>query len=183
LACLGDGGAVTTNDNKLALIIRSIANYGSNKKYTNDYKGLNSRMDEIQAAVLRTKLKRLDKDNQRRNEIARHYMNNINHPDIILPESSFPSTIDFSKPNHVWHLFVIRSSRREQLQQYLSGQNIQTLIHYPIPPHRQRAYKELNNLDLPVAEQLSREVLSLPISPIMSDEEVMNVVEAINRFR
>ena len=163
LGALGDAGAVTTDDDELAAIIRAIANYGSSKKYINDYKGLNSRLDEIQAAVLRVKLPRLDADNQRRREIAQYYLDNITNPDIILPLSGNtkqetrnndllePSALSPppSALNHVWHLFVIRHPKRDKLQKYLADNGIQTLIHYPIPPHKQKAYKEWNKLEFP----------------------------------
>lgn len=182
LGCLGDGGAVTTNDDELASIIRALANYGSNKKYVNDYQGLNSRLDEIQAAILRTKLPRLDKDNLRRNEIAKYYLENISNPDITLPTVTSQHTTQNKQYDHVWHLFVVRSSRRDQLQKYLTDQGIQTLIHYPIPPHKQLAYKEWNKLSLPITEQIHKEVLSLPIGPVMTDEEVKAVVLAVKNF-
>lgn len=176
LGALGDGGAVTTNDDEMASVIRAIANYGSNKKYVNDYQGLNSRLDEIQAAVLRVKLKRLDEDNRKRQEIAQYYIENIGNPEIILPQ------IDSIINSHVWHLFVIRHKQREKLQQYLSKNGIQTLIHYPIPPHKQKAYKEWNELILPITEQIHDEVLSLPISPIITKYEAEKTVAIINNF-
>lgn len=179
LGCLGDGGAVTTNDDKLASVIRALANYGSSIKYRSDYQGLNSRLDEIQAAVLRTKLPRLDADNQRRKEIAQYYCDNIKNKDIILPVPSFNNSVIQSFDN-VWHLFVIRTSKRDQLQHYLSENGIQTLIHYPIPPHQQLAYKDWNEISYPITEQIHKEVLSLPISPIMKDDEVMKMVRVIN---
>ncbi|MFC2107370.1 DegT/DnrJ/EryC1/StrS family aminotransferase [Bacteroidota bacterium] len=179
LGALGDGGAVTTNDDKLASVIRALANYGSSKKYINIYQGLNSRLDEIQAAILRVKLNRLDADNQRRREIAQHYCENITNSDIILPSTSLSVSQTLS---HVWHLFVIRTPHRDQLQQYLTENGVQTLIHYPIPPHKQLAFKEWNNLILPITEKIHNEVLSLPISPIMREEEFVNVVERINEF-
>lgn len=186
LACLGDGGAITTNDDEFADVVRALANYGSNKKYISEYKGLNSRLDEIQAAILRTKLPRLDIDNQRRGEIAAYYLEKIKNPEIILPTLKINGDLVIETRNlkfsHVWHLFVIRSSRRDQLQKYLLEQNIQTLVHYPIPPHKQTAFKEMNNLSLPITEQLSHEVLSLPISPAMTIDEVRCVVSAINKF-
>lgn len=186
IGCLGDGGAVTTDDDELADVIRALANYGSNKKYVNDYQGLNSRLDEIQAAILRTKLPRLDADNQKRHEIAKYYLDNINHPDIIFPKINISDNLKFetwnSKPSHVWHIFIIRTSNRDQLQQYLNNNEIQTLIHYPIPPHKQLAYKEWNELSFPVTEKIHKEVLSLPISPVMTDEEVKRVVNTINTF-
>jgi dTDP-4-amino-4,6-dideoxygalactose transaminase len=183
LGCLGDGGAVTTNDDELASVVRALANYGSNKKYVNDYQGLNSRLDEIQSAILRTKLPRLDKDNLRRNEIAKYYLKNISNPDITLPTRTSPQAIHNLQPDHVWHLFVIRNSHRDQLQKYLTDQGIQTLIHYPVPPHKQLAYKEWNNLSFPITEQIHNQVLSLPMSPVMNDEEVHTIVNELNKFR
>jgi len=182
IGCLGDGGAVTTNDSELAGVIRALANYGSNKKYVNDYQGLNSRLDEIQAAILRTKLPRLDADNKRRNEIAQYYCNNIKNPQIILPLENSRFTIQNPRLSHVWHIFIICTFNRDQLQQYLTNNGIQTLIHYPIPPHKQLAYIELNDLSLPITEQIHREVLSLPISQVMSDEEVKKIVEILNNY-
>lgn len=181
LAALGDGGAVTTDDDELASIIRAIANYGSSKKYVNDYKGLNSRIDEIQAAILRVKLPRLDFDNQRRRQIAQYYINSIKNLEIVLPALSDTYNVRREK-EHVWHLFVIRTSFRNKLQQYLSDNDIQTLIHYPLPPHKQKAYKEFNYLNLPICEKIHKEVLSLPMSQVMTDIEVEEVVERINNF-
>lgn len=183
LGCLGDGGAVTTNDDELASVIRALANYGSNKKYVNDYQGLNSRLDEIQAAILRTKLPCLDADNLRRNEIAQFYLHNITNPDIILPNLNLElETLNLELP-HVWHLFVIRSLYRDLIQQYLFENGVQTLIHYPIPPHKQLAYKDFNNCSFPITEQIHKEVLSLPMSPVMTDDEVRQVVHTLNNFR
>jgi dTDP-4-amino-4,6-dideoxygalactose transaminase len=202
LGCLGDGGAVTTNNDELASVIRALANYGSNKKYICDFKGLNSRLDEIQAAILRVKLARLDRDNQHRQKIAQFYCENITNHDIILPvsneffvtsdkydnaENSFAKGI-FSSPRqgwgspHVFHLFVIRHKNRDKLQEYLAEKGIQTLIHYPIPPHKQLAYKELNSLKLPLTEQIHSEVLSLPVSPVMNERDVNLVLTALNHF-
>lgn len=184
LGCLGDGGAVTTNDDELAAVIRALANYGSNKKYICDFKGLNSRLDEIQAAILRTKLSRLDADNLVRYRIAKHYCENITNKDITLPcpANYFkPEILNFKLP-HVFHLFVIRHHHRDELQKYLTENGIQTLIHYPIPPHKQEAYKELNNQHLAVTEKIHHEVLSLPISQIMTLEEAKQVVDVINTF-
>ena len=175
LGCLGDGGAVTTNDDSLAEVIKALGNYGSKEKYVNDYQGLNSRLDEIQAAILRVKLPRLDADNQRRREIARYYIENIKHPDIILPHVS-----DWN--SHVFHIFIIRCKQRDKLQSYLSEQGIQTLIHYPIPPHKQKAYKEWNTLSLPITEQIHNEVLSLPISPVMTNDDILKVINTVNDF-
>jgi len=179
LGALGDAGAVTTDDDELASVIRAIANYGSSKKYINDYKGINSRLDEIQAAVLRVKLPRLDADNQRRREIAQYYIDNISNPEIVLPSTQYPAS---STQDHVWHLFVIRHPRRNELQTYLADKGIQTLIHYPVPPHKQKAYKEWNHLTFQVTEQIHREVLSLPISQVLNDDEVEKVVRIINSF-
>lgn len=184
LGCLGDGGAVTTNDDELASIIRALANYGSGSKYVCNYKGLNSRLDEIQAAILRVKLKRLDEDNLRRNLVAEYYCKNIIHPEIKLPvgEHFFSQYIDGNVMlSHIWHLFVIRHPNRNKLQDYLKEHGIQTLIHYPIPPHKQVAYKEWNEIRLPVTEKIHNEVLSLPISPVMTNEEVNEVVQVMNK--
>jgi len=177
LGALGDAGAVTTNDDTLAKTIRALANYGSEEKYVNKYQGLNSRLDEMQAAVLDTKLNYLDTENTRRREIAEYYVANITNPLIILPE------MPTDKHNHVWHLFVIRNAGRDRLQKYLADNGIQTLIHYPIPPHKQQAYPELNELSLPITEQIHNEVLSLPISPILTDEEINKVVDTINSYK
>jgi dTDP-4-amino-4,6-dideoxygalactose transaminase len=181
LGALGDAGAITTNDDELAEIVRTIANYGSKKKYVNEYQGINSRLDEIQAAVLRIKLKSLDKDNQRRREIAQFYCENIKNEKIILPKHNSLLSIIDSK-NHVWHLFVIRTKRREELQKYLSENGVQTLIHYPIPPHKQLAYKEWNKVSLPITEKIHNEVLSLPISPIMTDQEIETITKTLNTY-
>ncbi|NTW33273.1 MAG: DegT/DnrJ/EryC1/StrS family aminotransferase [Bacteroidetes bacterium] len=177
LGALGDGGAVTTNDNQLAEIIRAMSNYGSKQKYVNEYKGLNSRLDEIQAAFLDVKLKYLDAENLRRREIALFYCKNIRHPEIILP--SYQNI----KSSHVWHLFVIRTPFRDKLQKYLNDNNIQTIMHYPIPIHKQNAYKEFNNQSLPVTESVHNEVLSLPISSVMSDSEIEYIITTINNYK
>lgn len=184
LGALGDGGAVTTDDDELAGVIRAMANYGSSKKYINDYQGLNSRLDEIQAAILRVKLGRLDADNRRRGEIAQYYCRNINHPDITLPwsEEAFLNSPCSFPLSHVWHLFVVRHPERDRFQKYLTENGVQTLIHYPVPPHKQKAYKDWNNLTFPLTEKIHAEVLSLPISQVMSDDEVKQVTDIINRF-
>lgn len=179
LGALGDAGAVTTDDDELASVIRAISNYGSSKKYVNDYKGINSRLDEIQAAVLRVKLPRLDADNQKRREIAQYYLENIKHPEIILPLTDYRLPVT-GYLQHTWHLFVIRHPRRDELQKYLADNGIQTLIHYPIPPHKQKAYREWNHQSLPITEKIHNEVLSLPISQVMTDNEVEEVVRVIN---
>ncbi|HJF83129.1 DegT/DnrJ/EryC1/StrS family aminotransferase [Helicobacter pullorum] len=175
LGALGDGGCITTNDEEVAIKIRALGNYGSLVKYENIYKGLNSRLDEIQAATLRVKLKILDEDNQKRREIAKIYQENIKNKEIILPKT-------YCKESHVWHLFVIRSDARKQLQNYLDSKGVQTLVHYPVPSHKQKAYAEWNHLSFPITEQIHREVLSLPISPVMSKEEAFCVVQALNEF-
>lgn len=177
LGALGDAGAITTNDDQLAAIIRALANYGSNKKYVNEFQGLNSRLDEIQAAVLRVKLRYLDADNQKRRAIAQYYLENIKNPDITLPNKGNYSL------SHVWHLFIIRHPQRDQIQAYLTENGIQTIIHYPIPPHKQLAYKEMNQEKYPITEIIHEEVLSLPISPVMSKEELKKVVEIIKKFQ
>jgi dTDP-4-amino-4,6-dideoxygalactose transaminase len=184
LGALGDGGAVTTDDEKLAQVIRALANYGSNIKYVNDYKGLNSRLDEIQAAILRVKLKHLDANNQHRNQLAQYYCENITNPEITLPVTKefFRLPTSGFQLSHVWHLFVIRHPHRDKLQKYLTKNEIQTLIHYPIPPHKQLAYKEMNSMRLPVTEKIHNEVLSLPISQVMPVEEVEEVIQKINAF-
>ncbi len=182
LGALGDGGAVTTNDDELAACIRALANYGSDQKYVNRYQGLNSRLDEIQAALLRAKLPALDAENQRRREIAQYYAEHINNPNIVLPSIVHCTLPIENCLEHVWHLFVIRTKNRDKLQQYLTENGIQTLIHYPIPPHQQQAYKEWNTQSYPLTEQIHHEVLSLPISPVMSDAEVKKVVEVLNDY-
>ncbi len=182
LGALGDGGAVTTNDDELASCIRALANYGSHKKYENLYQGLNSRLDEIQAVALRIKLSRLDKDNLRRQEIAQYYCEHINHPQITMPTSKDFLCGSSEKLSHVWHLFVVRHPQRDKLQQYLRDNGIQTLIHYPIPPHKQNAYRNWGTYSYPLTEQIHNEVLSLPISPVMTNDEIRIVVEAMNRF-
>lgn len=183
LGALGDAGAVTTDDDKLAAVVRSLGNYGSPKKYINDYQGLNSRLDEIQAAILRVKLARLDEDNQKRREVAAYYLTSIKHPDIILPKT-FDASPEVAKDrSHIWHVFVIRCKERNLLQSYLAEKNVQTLIHYPIPPHKQRAYKEWNQKKFPITEQIHQEVLSLPISSVIRNEEAVEVCGVVNTFQ
>jgi dTDP-4-amino-4,6-dideoxygalactose transaminase len=176
LGALGDAGAIATNDEGLASALRALSNYGSKQKYINIYKGLNSRLDEIQAAVLNSKLKYLDHENSKRREIAEFYTQHINNPKVILP------TIPKNIKEHVWHLFVLRTNTRDKLQVYLSQNRIQTLIHYPIPPHKQLAYNELNFLSLPITEQIHSEVLSLPMSPIIEYEDLIKICTVINQF-
>lgn len=175
LGAFGDAGAVTTNDGVLADTVRSLANYGSAKKYVFKYKGRNSRLDEIQAAVLDVKLTHLDEDNAVRKQIAKYYIENIKHPDIVVPSVS-----DWDA--YVFHIFAIRCSRRDALQKYLSEHEIQTNIHYPIPPHKQECYKELNQLSFPITEKIHNEELSLPMSPAMTMDEAKVVVDTLNNF-
>jgi dTDP-4-amino-4,6-dideoxygalactose transaminase len=183
LGALGDAGAVTTNDDELAEVIRALGNYGSKVKYVNDYQGLNSRLDELQAAFLSIKLKYLDAENQRRREIADYYCNNIKNPDIILPCQSNSSLITHhSSLSHVWHLFVIRTQNRNKLQEFLTQNGVQTLIHYPIPPHKQLAYSKWVKCSLPITEKIHQEVLSLPISPLLDSKVVEEICSSICNF-
>lgn len=175
LGALGDAGAVTTDDEELAITIRALGNYGSHKKYENLYQGVNSRLDEMQAAVLRVKLRHLDEEIQSRREVAEYYLAHIDNPNIELPAVG-------KRENHVWHLFVVRSAQRDVLQRYLAEQGVQTLIHYPVPPHLQRAYQEFSNAALPLTEEIHRLVLSLPMGPHLIPGQVSQVVEAINSF-
>lgn len=176
LGALGDGGAITCQDELLAQTIRALANYGSNQKYVNVYQGLNSRLDEIQAAILSIKLKYLDSENQRRREIAKRFISEIKNPHIVLPE------LPIDENEHVWHLFVIRCNKRDELQRYLLQKGVQTLIHYPIPPHKQKAYSSWNDLSFPVTETIHNEVLSLPISQVLTENEISKICEVINTF-
>ena len=199
LGCMGDGGCVTTNDEELYKKVKAIANYGSDRKYHHIYKGVNSRLDEIQAAVLDVKLKYLDEDNEKRREIAEYYLENIKNPKIILPYTPLPpsgtspargadaSREDLEKLENtplqtVWHVFPVRTENRDEFQKYLTDNGIQTIIHYPTPPHKQLAYKEWNNLSFPISEEIHRTIISLPISPVMTDDEVKKVVEVVNAF-
>ncbi len=185
LGCLGDGGAVTTNDAALAAKIRALRNYGSDVKYHFPYRGTNSRLDEIQAAWLRVKLPHLDADNRRRAEIAARYCAEISNHAIRLPDNPNPSGADALRSGllpHVFHVFTVFYDRRDDLQRHLSERGIQTVIHYPIPPHRQPAYTEWHTLALPVTEEIHATELSLPISPVMTDDEVSAVVAAVNAF-
>jgi dTDP-4-amino-4,6-dideoxygalactose transaminase len=175
LGALGDGGAVTTNDEELANTVRALGNYGSHKKYENLYKGTNSRLDEIQAAMLRVKLRYLDTEIQNRQKIAHHYLENIHNKNIILPKIKSPKA-------HVWHLFVIRTKQRDTFQKHLFDNGIQTLIHYPLALHKQEAYEEWNTQSYPISEQIHNEVLSLPISGIQSIEETQKIVKVINEY-
>ena len=175
LGALGDGGAVVTNDSELAKVIQSLRNYGSEAKYQNEFIGVNSRLDELQAAFLNVKLPHLDAENTIRKAIAKRYLDEIKNDKITLP---FWNLSD----NHVFHLFVIRTENREELQQYLLENGIQTVIHYPIPPHKQKAFKAWNHLSFPITERIHKEVLSLPISPVLTKEEVDFVVSILNQY-
>lgn len=176
LGALGDGGAVTTNDEELAKAIRALANYGSQKKYVFKYTGRNSRLDEIQAAVLDVKLNYLNQDNQHRMDMAKLYINGINNPQISLPET-------LSEKQNVFHLFPILCERRDDLQEYLKEKGIGTVIHYPIPPHKQECYKDWNKMILPITEQIAKQELSLPIGPTITNSEIEHIINSINEFR
>ncbi len=164
-----------TNDDQLAEVLLSLRNYGSQVKYYNDFIGVNSRMDELQAAFLNVKLPNLDSENQIRKSIAKRYLLEINNDNITLP------FWDFSD-NHVFHLFVIRTPKRKELQDYLKKNGIETLIHYPVAPHRQKAFDFWNNLQLPITEKIHDEVLSLPMSPVMTDQEIEFVIQILNSW-
>jgi dTDP-4-amino-4,6-dideoxygalactose transaminase len=183
LGALGDAGAVTTNDDALAKHIRALGNYGSNKKYVNEFQGLNSRLDEIQAAFLEVKLKYIDAENQYRRQLASLYLNGINNPIIELPFPENNAVEPVQNTAHVWHLFVVRCPKRDVLQQYLAANNVQTLIHYPIPPNKQLAYREMNHLDYPLTNAIHNEVLSLPISPVMAEDDIREIITLINNFK
>lgn len=175
LGAFGDAGAVTTNDEELATAIRSLANYGSSRKYVFKYKGRNSRLDETNAAVLSVKLKHLDEDNKRRIEIANRYINGITNSKIKLPQVSVNG-------NNVFHIFPTMTAERDKFQSYLKENGIGTVIHYPIPPHKQEAYKEWNNLSFPISEKIHGQELSLPMSPTLTDEQVKYVIDIVNKF-
>lgn len=177
LGALGDGGAVTTDDQVVAEMVRTLGNYGSSKKGVNDVQGVNSRLDELQAAVLIVKLRRLDEENAMRRSIAAFYLENIRHPEIILPLP--PSEAG----EHVWHLFVVRCQRRNALQKFLADNEIESLVHYPIPPHQQGAFPEMNKLQYPVTEKIHREVLSLPLNPSLSVVEMQRIAEVVGDFK
>jgi dTDP-4-amino-4,6-dideoxygalactose transaminase len=175
LGALGDAGAITTNDDQLAEVIRAYRNYGSHIKYHNLYKGVNSRLDELQAALLMPKLKRLDSENDKRRKVASCYLNKIKNSKIVLPKYH-------ASENHVWHVFVVLTEKRDEFQQYLTSNGIQTIIHYPIPPHKQEAYKEWNSMSLPISEKIHQQVISLPISPVMTEEQINRVIEVVNNY-
>lgn len=175
LGALGDAGAVTTNDGQLATVVRALGNYGSHVKYVNKYKGVNSRLDELQAAILRVKLKYLDRDNDWRRHIAGTYMRSIRNEKIILPGAANPES-------HVWHLFVVRVEDREGFRKHLNEKGVGTVIHYPVPPHQQEAYSEWNGEKYPVTEEIHRTVVSLPVDISMSEEQIGYVVNACNSY-
>ncbi|MDP4644984.1 MAG: DegT/DnrJ/EryC1/StrS family aminotransferase [Opitutales bacterium] len=181
LGALGDGGAVTTSEDALAEAIRALRNYGSQEKYHNIYKGMNSRLDEIQAAILRVKLKYLDEDTDKRRQVAKAYLKELSA--FHFPNSAFrlPYVADYGSP--AWHLFVVRTLKRNELAVFLAEKDIQTVIHYPIPPHHQDAYPEFRGLSLPITEVIHREVLSLPISPILSLVDVESVSKSIYKAK
>lgn len=180
LGALGDAGAITTNDEELATTLLALRNYGSHQKYLNIYQGVNSRLDEIQATMLNVKLKYLANETQIRQSIAQQYLNNIKNPLIKLPAN--PEEYKKEIKMHVWHLFVISCQHREKLQKHLSDSGIQTLIHYPTPPHKQQAYPQYNLLSLPVTEKIHAEVLSIPIGPTMVEKDIQAVINACNLF-
>lgn len=175
LGALGDGGAITTSDDKLAITIRALANYGSEIKYKNMFKGLNSRLDELQAGLLSIKLRTLDNDNEKRRLIADIYLSNITNTKITLPKVK-------NRGSHVWHVFVILTKHRNVFQNYLLENGISTVIHYPIPPHKQDAYTELSALSLPISEQIHNEILSIPISPVQTIEQTQYIIDIINKY-
>jgi dTDP-4-amino-4,6-dideoxygalactose transaminase len=179
LGALGDAGAVITNDSELAKVIQSLRNYGSEAKYYNDYIGVNSRLDELQAAFLNVKLPFLNADNEKRKTIAKRYLSEIKNEKIILPIVSLRGT---KQSNHVFHLFVIRTQNRIDLQDYLHQNGIQTVIHYPVPPHNQKALSFLNHLSFPITQKIHDEVLSLPISPVLTMDEVGFIVSILNKY-
>jgi dTDP-4-amino-4,6-dideoxygalactose transaminase len=180
LGALGDAGAVATNDDELAETITALRNYGSHKKYQNLYQGINSRLDEIQAAFLSVKLKRLNNDNEVRRKVAQYYIDHINNDLIKLPYKRENNVLAFT--DHVWHVFVVRVANREKFQKFLFDAGIQTVIHYPIPPHKQQAYPEWNNDSFPISEKIHEEIISLPISPVMTQYEVETVCKVVNSY-
>jgi len=176
LGALGDAGGVTTNDKELFEKVHAIANYGSDYKYHHIYKGVNSRLDEIQAALLDVKLTYLDSDNARRREISRYYRENITNPKIILPKT-------YDEDAHVWHVFTLRTENRDELCKYLNDNNIQINIHYPTPPHKQGAYSEWNSQSFPITEEIHRTIMSIPMSPVLTDDEVKQIVGVLNDWK
>lgn len=180
LGALGDAGAVTTNDDELAQTIRALGNYGSHKKYENLYQGVNSRLDELQAALLRVKLRNLDDETAHRRSVASAYLKGISNPAVTLPLPSSTSHKVYS--NHAWHLFVVRTEKRDALQQHLEKEGVKTLIHYPIPPHHQSAYSDWASQSYPLTEKIHDQVLSLPMGPTVTEQDVASVIKAVNSF-
>ncbi|GAB3888102.1 DegT/DnrJ/EryC1/StrS family aminotransferase [Spirosoma agri] len=175
LGALGDAGAITTNDDELASRLRALRNYGSVQKYVNDYIGHNSRLDELQAAILSAKLPSLTTENERRKGLARLYLDGITNPDVMLPPTD-------QMDQDVWHLFVVRHARRDQFRAFLHERGIGTDVHYPVPPHKQLAYSEHAQCVLPISEQLHRDVISLPLNPTLTNDEVNYIIDTINQF-
>lgn len=175
LGALGDSGAITTNDKQLKEVIYALANYGSSIKYENTYKGINSRLDDIQAGILSIKLKNLDYENQKRRQIAKKYIQNINNNLIVIPKAEV-------EKNHVWHLFVIRTENRNRLAKYLLENDVQTSIHYPIPPHKQEAFNEWGKMSYPISEKIHAEVLSLPSGSFLADTDIDQIIELLNQY-
>ncbi len=175
LGALGDAGVATTNDPKLAEVVRALRNYGSHNKYYNDYQGVNSRLDEIQAAILSVKLKYLDDENAKRRKIAKHYLEHIKNAKLILPQVS----VDES---HVWHVFVLRTQNRDEFAKHLLDNGIESLVHYSVPPHKQRAFAEWNNQNYPISEEIHRTIISIPLYPTMTEEQMSKVIEVCNKF-
>nr|WP_216606448.1 DegT/DnrJ/EryC1/StrS family aminotransferase [Vibrio splendidus] len=176
LGALGDAGAITTNDKELHDVLVALRNYGSHKKYENKYQGVNSRLDEIQAAMLRVKLQHLDKETAHRQNLARLYLEGISNPQVTLPKLTM-------EEGHVWHLFVVRTSNRTALVDHLNKHGVQTLVHYPTPPHQQTAYQGLAHLALPLTEKIHEQVVSLPIGPTLDIDSVKNIISAVNEYR
>jgi len=181
LGALGDAGAITTNDDELAFVISALRNYGSHYKYYNEYKGFNSRLDEIQAAILKVKLKYLDDENQRRREIAQYYNDNIKNDRISLPKINSKLPIK-NNLNHVWHIYAVRTEKRDSLQQHLLEYDIQTNIHYPLPTHKQIAYKELSTENYPITEKIHKEILSIPMGSHIELSDMEIIVDALNKY-
>jgi dTDP-4-amino-4,6-dideoxygalactose transaminase len=186
LGALGDSGAVTTNDGQLAETIRALANYGSHQKYYNQYQGINSRLDEIQAAFLDIKLQHLDAENQKRRVVAQYYCGHIHNPLVVLPQTR-PNQGEeediLNDHSHIWHIYALRTPERDRLSRFLAEQGIQSMIHYPVPPHQQRAYAAWNQLHLPITEKIHAEELSIPISPVLSEDEIGFIAQKINQFQ
>ena len=175
LGALGDAGAVTTNDHQLSETIKFLRNYGSQTKYINKYRGVNSRMDTMQAAILLLKLNCLDQDNNIRRKIAKYYINNIINDNLILPRRQ-------NDESHVWHLFVIRTEKRDTFQKYLREKGIEILIHYPIPPHKQEAYSSYNSYKYPITEKIHKTILSIPLNPSLTKKEIDYIIDVINKY-